>query len=260
TYKALGFEFQEVVINGVAASFMLVGRANWFMRFATLLEGRAVIACLQWMLWNFEGHPQLGRILLRYVTALYPPEGNYDYRCLLDISAAWLGCKSLETAFEKDPKLVRNALYNVDAAAWFALQAATKQKKDAFTHENVFLRFVYALEGMQVAYATGYRGSPMALLAKLDLGEGARVFGFLPLQHGVCSTIRQLAQARDELLPLIWNREVRDHFGYIFGELQTALGLRFEQGYDAPLAASYKGCSLLYIDEAHQFLLKPYNP
>jgi hypothetical protein len=259
--KVLGLEFEKVVIHGVASSFARKGRERWFMRASTILEGRAVIASLQWILWNLEGHPKVGDYLARYVRALYPAEGHHDYRCLLDLAAAWMGHQNIEDAFEKiEPGIISNILFMVDSAAWFALQAAIKVKAGGQLQENLFLRFLYALQEMELAYDRGYGGSPLELLPKIEALPRAKDLGFYPLADGVASTLEFLRTARAQLLNKIWNVEVRGHFDHIFGQLERALSLRLRQGYVTPLAAADRGCPMLYIDQDHRFLLEPHQP
>jgi hypothetical protein len=259
--RVLGMEFEEVIIHGLAVSFSPKNRPDWYMRAATLLEGRAILASLLWIMWNLEGHPALSRILVNYTKTLYPSDGNYDYRFLLDIAAAYMGAKSIEESFEKhEPHVVQHRLTRVDAAAWFALQAAIKVKQDHRVYENIFLRFFYALKEMVNAYDHDYPGSPLELLPEIERLKGAQDFSFLPLSAGVKSTLEVIELARQYTLPRIWHADMRTHFSYIFDQLGKALLLRLRQGYDTPFATEYLGNPILYIDDDHQFVLAPYKP
>jgi hypothetical protein len=226
-----------------------------------LLEGRAVIASLAWIIWNLEGYEELAALLCRYVSTLYPPDENYDYRFLLDIAAAWMGCTSIEDAFRKcDFATVRDHLFMVDSAAWFGLHAGPKLKDGQPVNENLFVRFIYALQEMEIAYDHGYDGSPIELLAKIEGLERAKALNILPFDSAVGNSLTFLQKALDDTLPQIWQTEVQDHFQTIFNQLKEALAIRRQEGYVTPLAAAYKGNLLLYVAKHYRFLLNPYSP
>lgn len=261
TPRFLGMEMEMVTVNGLAVSFSPKARPDWYMRASTLLEGRAVIASLAWIIWNLEGYEELAPLLCQYVSTLYPPDENYDYRFLLDIAAAWMGCASIEDAFQKlDFATIRNILFMVDSAAWFGLHAGPKLKDGQPVNENLFFRFIYALQEMEIAYDRGYGGSPLELLAKLEDLERARAASILPFDSAIGNSLTFLQNASDDILPQIWQTEIRDHFQTIFNQLGKALATRRQEGYVTPMAAAYHGNLLLYVAEPYRFLLKPYSP
>ncbi len=259
--RVLDFEMEQVTVNGLAVTFSPKSKPNWYLRASTLLEGRAVIASLSWILWTLEGYENLASSASAYIETLYPPDENDDYRFLLDVAARWMGAATIEEGLaQQDPALVRRILFMVDSAAWFALHAPTKEAQGQRVNENLFRRFFFALQEMEQVYDRGYAGSPLKLLSTLETSERAQKFSVMPLTQGVESTLDALRQARGEVLPRLWQQEMRDHFLYVFDQLTTALEIRLEQGYVAPLAAAHEGNLLLYVDSKHRFLLEPYHP
>jgi hypothetical protein len=262
THRFLGMEMERVAINGLAVSFSPKTRPDWYMRASALLEGRAVIASLSWMIWNLEGYEELGPLLSRYVSTLYPPDENYDYRFLLDIAAAWMGCSTVEDAFQKfDFTTIRNILFMVDSAAWFGLHAPIKVRDGQVMNENLFFRFIYALQEMEKAYDRGYDGSPLDLLSEIEVLERAKTWNLFTFDQAITNSVNFLRQALENTLPQIWQTEIKEHFREIFHQLEVALSIRLKEGgYVTPLAAAYRGNLLLYLEKEYRFLTKPYSP
>jgi hypothetical protein len=260
TMRFVGMEMEMVRVNGLAVSFSPKARPDWYMRASTLLEGRAVIASLAWIIWNLEGYEELGSLLCQYVSMLYPPDENHDYRFLLDIAATWMRCTTIEDAFQRlDIATIRDHLFMVDSAAWFGLHAGPKLKDGQALNENLFVRFIYALQEIEIAYNRGYDGSPLELLAKIEGAERAKALNIVPFDSAVGNSITFLQIALDNTLPQIWQTQIQDHFQTIFDQLKKALSIRLNEGYVTPLAAAYKGNVLLYVAEQYRFLLKPYS-
>ncbi len=261
TPRFLGMEMELVTVNGLAVSYSPKTRPDWYMRASTLLEGRAVIASLAWIIWNLEGYEELAPLLCQYLSTLYPRDGTYDYRFLLDIAAAWMGCSSIEDVFHMcDFATIRNILFMVDSAAWFGLHAGATLSDGRPVSENPFFRFIYALQEMEIAFDHGYDGSPLEILAKIERLERAKAVNISPFDQAVRNSLTFLRHASESTLPQLWQTEIRNHFQVIFNQLEAALTIRLREGYVTELAAAYKGNILLSVPKEYRFLLKPYSP
>lgn len=212
-----------------------------------------------WIIWNLNTYSELPKILCNYINTLYPSNGNYDYRFLLDIAAGVMKSKTIEESITTHNLLyVQNVLHQVDVAAWFALNIALKFTDDGPVHENLFFRFLYALGEIDKAHQKGYTGSTFGLLQKIEqspLPEGL----FLNLSDGLQSTLNFLRYQRNNL-NRIWNIDIREHFYFIYEQLEKALLLRLQPGYRSHLAVPYAYNLFFFIDDdKHQFLLQKYE-
>lgn len=257
----LGFEFEMVTINDLECSFSPKHRPSWYMRAATLLEGRAILESLLWIMDTLEGYPHLGRVLANYISTLYPADGNYDYRFMLDLAAGWIGCESIEKCLEsEDLKILRKVFYVIDVAAWFALHGALKVKDGQTYHEDCFMRLIYALHELEIAYYNGSQFDPFDLLLQIEQSEPARQIGLFPIEQGLKTTLEVLTETGRGIINEIWQAEIREHFQYIFSQLETALRHRQGSTYATPLGAPFYGNAILYIDKSLQFIGEEYTP
>jgi hypothetical protein len=258
----LGRHFVPVTVNDLVWSLAPVDRTGWYMRASTLHETRAVSASLLWILAALEGEPSLGGALTAYVACHYGPDAPYDYRFTLDMAACWLGAATFEDLLEAEAwEALRSVLYLLSVAGWFALNGAVKRTPEGqLVRNNPFLRFVFALQELDLAYRDGAKVPAVELLRDFDRQQRAQGLGFLPVEQALVNALRELDAAANSTVPQIWHRGVRKHFAHVFDVVTRALRQRLDEGYMSALAAPADGNPIPWLGGPNEFLIEQYEP
>lgn len=246
-----GMTFREVRVSETSRSYELKDRPGWYMRSATLLEGRAVAESLLWMIHTLGECDGLGQILAAYVEENYPNTAPADYRFVLDLAASWLGEPSIEEALRKRlPIEIRSALHLIDNAAWFALHGGYHQQDLGWAPENIFTRFLFALRTLEAAVAARVETTPYATLADVEASALASQFGILPTDRAMTTALSVLRASRATALPELWQSDMAGHFERVYGVLEEVLVHREGSGLAFQAGAPADGNCLLALDGA----------
>jgi hypothetical protein len=256
--------FRPVLVYGRALSFRLDRRPGWYMRASTLLEGRAVVESLLWII-DAVGldTPELPDLLRAYMKTNYGPNTGYDYRFLTELAAWWVGDADFDSLLRRPMRKVQILLHMVDNAAWFALNAGYHISDSGAMHpENIFRRFLFGVATLWSAStaSTQCAATPYDILQGAESQEEARAAYIISTPLALDSALRILDGLRAQL-PRMWQPDMPEHFDAIFRVLSTAIARRSDQGLAFPAGAPANGNVLWSLDEdTYADLFRPYAP
>ena len=238
-----------------------VDRPDWYMRASTVLEGRAVVESLRWVLSALAGSTARRSALHAYVDENYPAEGAYDYRYFLDLAAAWMGQPTIERCIDDaDLDTLDQVLWLLDLAGWFALHARIRDDHGRFVSEPMFVRFAYAVQEMDREYSRAEPRHPFELLSAVEQAERARALQLTTLGDSLEGTRAAVSTVLDRHVAEIWQQEMRQHFETVLGVLDSALERRQQTGYASPLSSPPDGNPFAVFDPADAGLFAEYTP
>jgi hypothetical protein len=154
---------KPVLVNGLFETFTSKQRepwdicpGDWFLTPSTILEGRAVLACLLWSIDQLQGHPEAGKTLAEWVRRTYGADQDRDYRFLIDLAASWASRPTVEELLEGHPSIERTAamLRIINMGAWVALQAPPPRPNENAKRCNPCIRLYAALRHAQLLFMT----------------------------------------------------------------------------------------------------------
>jgi hypothetical protein len=257
--RMLGLEFRPLDVAG-SLTLSPLDRPAWFMRSSTLLEGRAVIESLRWIISSLRGSSALRPALRTYVSGNFGLDSAYDYRCLLDLAAAWLKRPGIEACCESaDLAQLDWVLHCLELAAWFGLHAPIRERNGAFSTESMFIRFAYAVQEMAVEYSRAEPREPLDLLRDIEVAERAQALHIASLAESLSGTRAAIDAARRDVSGL-WQAGMRRHFDLVLDTVDDALGRREETGYASPLSSPPDGNPFAWFDPADGPLFNAYEP
>jgi hypothetical protein len=238
-----------------------VDRPDWYMRASTVLEGRAVVESLRWVLSALAGSTVRRSALHAYVDENYPAEGAYDYRYFLDLAAAWMGQPTIERCIDDaDLDTLDQVLWLLDLAGWFALHARIREHDGRYLNEPMFVRFAYAVQEMDREYSRAEPRHPFELLSAVEQAERARALQLTTLADSLEGTRAAVSTTLDRHVAVIWQQEMRQHFETVLGVLDSALERRQQTGYASPLSSPPDGNPFAVFDPADAGLFAGYTP
>ena len=256
-----GIKFLPVSIFDRALSYRIESRPGWYMRASTLLEGRAVIQSLLWIIDSLGAeNPAVNDLLRAYMSANYGSEAAYDYLFLLELTASWVGDSDFASMLRRPTVTVRSILHLTDNAAWFALNAGwVSGDRGAMHPENMFTRFLVGLKILEEAF-DGAKKPPYELLAAAEDGSIARNFGLIPTPKALKSSL-QLTEATRDRLSNMWQSSMAKHFEAILSVVSSALARRQPAGISFAAGAPADGNGVRALDdETFADLFRPYAP
>lgn len=259
--KVSGTRFQPVSLFGRARSYRVDRRPGWYMRASTLLEGRAVVQSLLWIIDSLGVEtPVTNDVLRAYLRANYGPGTGYDYLFLLDLAASWLGDRDFDHMLRRPTVTVLSMLHLVDNAAWFALNAGFHSGPDGgLRPENMFGRFLFALRALREAFREP-GVSPYDILIAAESSADARKSGVLPTPEALESAVASV-RGMHEHLGQIWQPQMAEHFAAIFSVLTNALTRRYEDGLAFGAGAPVNGIGINALDpDTYVDLFQAYTP
>jgi hypothetical protein len=261
TVDAAGTTFEPVSVFGRALSYRVARRPGWYLRASTLLEGRALIHSLLWIIDSIGVEtPGLAGVLRSYLRKNYGAGTAYDYLFLLDLAAAWVGDADFDSMLRRPTITVRNLLHLIDNAAWFGLNGGMHLKDSGFIHpENVFTRFLFGLEALEDMFRDGSR-SPYQVLSAAECSEVAKEIGLLPTPAAIESALTALQRAQEEL-QRIWQPDMAQHFDAVLSTLSRTLTRRQPAGLAFSAGAHLNGNALYALDvDTFSDLFEMYTP
>ena len=241
-------EFQPVTLfDGTAPSYTLSGQPHWYMRTITLMEGRAVVESMMWIMDSLG--PEHGpRLAEAYLQANY---GNalYDYRFLPDVAANLCGAPTVADAFRQYGRRFATPLWLVDHAAWYALHAGMRkgeQGSPPFRLDTMFFRFFFAVD----AFVRDARldVTPEKTLLDAAHTDLARDAGIVPMADTLTTTLT-FVEAVEKRVADISNDEMRNHLLDKLYLIRENLKRRIDAGYAFPAAAPNHGNCLAELDK-----------
>ncbi|MGH9905817.1 MAG: hypothetical protein ACRD8U_09590, partial [Pyrinomonadaceae bacterium] len=236
-------------------------RPDWYIRPSTILEARAVIVALLWILDQIEEKPGIGADAAALMRVLYQDEGKDDYRLLLDLVAGLVDAETIVDALENRPAgLVRNALQLADYAAWYALHAGPPRLDGWRTGEIMAIRLCYALANLSRKASQGVQIEPLSFLAHLDGRDHAVKLGIEPVEPVLERCIELVGKTVPDTVYSLWQEQVRRHFEHVMVVLESQLKQRLGFGYWSPLASSADGNILTKLGSEQAELFTPYKP
>jgi len=256
-----GMEFHPVSLFGRARSYRVERRPGWYMRASTLLEGRAVVQSLLWIIDSLGAEtPVTNDVLRAYLHANYGPGTGYDYLFLLDLAASWLGDRDFDHMLRRPTVTVLSMLHLVDNAAWYALNAGFHSGPGGeLRPENMFERFLFALRALREAFRER-DVSPYGILMAAESSDGALKTGVVPTPVALESAVA-LVRGMGEHLGRIWQRQMARHFAAIFSVLTNTLTRRHGAGLAFGAGAPANGIGIYAIDQdTYVDLFRAYTP
>jgi hypothetical protein len=235
----LGRGFSPVTIYDSVRSMVIPGHADWYVTPGTILEGRALAACLLRLLNLFDGI-EPARVLkeIRLFLRTYYPRTTTspNYYCLLDGAARAIGVADLEDALvggcrlEHVAQVPRLAL----AVGWWALHGA-----DPVDGAVLGLSFLHEASDLRRLIA-----EPEDVCDQIEAwaGRGPR------LRQRAEHASLLVDQAVELLRDPKCDASVKIHFEHVFRVLRRYLANRAVNGWRFPLSSPPRGTPFPYFD------------
>jgi len=243
----LGQSLQRITVRGFLFTYGVPDEPNWYLRPSTLLETRAIVHCLSWILRLFGQDERAREPMQIYLKAFYSRAAIApDYRFLLDLLAsAW------ETDFHNflgnaHIELVRQFLMLLDAACWYALQAPPPMPDASAVRSSPILRFVHAI----TFFVESFRdrrpfASAVDAMIAMDRDPKRTAYELTDID----AILRYCVQFVEILQNLnhteIIDPEVRKHFAHILRVQHNQLSSRVPKGYVSFIGIPEEGNPLL---------------
>jgi hypothetical protein len=260
--RAGGLSYQAVRVRDRVVTYEPSNHPHWYLRASTLLEGRAVIASLLWIIHTLGLGAPVGKILHSYLRDNYGPDKSYDYRFLLDATAAASGHADLDTMLRQDSiEVLRYRLHLMDNAAWFALQAGFHVGDDQVVRpESIFRRYLFAIGKLQRAFVEGSAIPPYQILAEAETSAHASQAMVASTDDALTSAIKVI-DGTEPNVAQIWQSQIAEHFRHVLGVVRAALVRRRGDGIAFPPGAPVNGNPVNTLDDAsYKDLYQRYQP
>ena len=219
----------SVSVFGRALSYSVDNRPYWYMRSSTLLEGRAVVQSLLWIIDSVGVEDQRANDIIReYLRVNYGPgTPTTTSSCSISLLRGSEIRISKPMLSARSTVIVRGILHNVDNAVWFASRLASIRPVK-----------VYAPKICSHGSSSGSRhfekdpipeGPPYAVLEAAETSEDARASGLIPTMEALGSSLFVLEETQKRL-GKIWQRQMSAHFSTVFSVLSAELQRRQAEG------------------------------
>jgi hypothetical protein len=248
--RAGGLNYQAVRVRDRVVTYEPANHPHWYLRASTLLEGRAVIGSLLWIMHTLSLDAPVGEIVHSYLHHNYGPDKAYDYRFLLDATAAASGYANFDAMLGQDtPEALRYRLHLMDNTAWFALQAGFHVSENQVVQpESIFRRYLFAIGKLQRAFVEGSTTPPYEILAEAERSAHASQAMVLPTDKALTSAINAIDGAAPNVAQ-IWQPQMAEHFRHVLGIVRASLVRRRGQGIVFSAGAPIDGNPVLTLDD-----------
>jgi hypothetical protein len=242
TATLLGGDFSLVTLFGSVNSVEIPGHDGWYVTPATILEGRALSACVLRLL-HLLGDDDPARVFQEvslFLRTYYPrPTTSPDYYFFLDIASGAFGLADFDEALVKGRRIEQVAQLPrlVLAVGWWALHGADPV-------EGAVLSLAF-LQG-----ALGERrnlGTPEEVCAQIEAWVGG-----LTLQQRADRASLLVEHARQLIRESECDAHIGAHFEHVFEILERHLRLRVMYGWRFPLCSPPRGTPFPYLEPQHQ--------
>jgi hypothetical protein len=249
TLVILNQPVDRVTVHGFLYTVVVPNEPGWYLRPSSILETRALLHCLQWILHLLGNDERARELACIYLDSFYGRETIApDYRFLFDLCAkAWE--KDFHTFVREAPiPLLQQFLMMTDAACWYALQAPPPMPDASAIRSSPIIRLIHGLRFLYGAYGNrqSYSTAVDAMLA-MDVAKEASAFELTDISRALiyCAEfvhyLRQLNQ--EEIIDPVF----RKHFDRVLGVQQRQLAKRAPKGYISFIGMPENGHPVLGI-------------
>jgi hypothetical protein len=229
----LGAALNRVTVRGFLYTLAEPDDPDWYLRPSTILEARAVVHALAWILHLFGGTEAARGPLRLYLDTFYPREDKaHDYRLVLDILASLFESESFYELIEHaDIQIINYIFVSVDSACWYALHAPPPMPSGSAIHSNPVIRLIYYLQFMARCHEQkrGFSSAVDAMNA-MDLAPGAKEHELRPVGE-ILTFSRELTNHLRGKVDQIACPIMRAHFDHILTVQERRFAARIPHGY-----------------------------
>jgi len=253
--------FRRVTVRGFLVTLGTTEDKNWYLGPATILETRAVVHCLRWIIHLLGNSERARGALLLYLDSFVD---SNDYSILLDVLASGFGKRDFRDLAASTPvELLQMPLMIVDAACWYALQAPPPMPDCTAVRSSPVVRLIYALRYIVKCYQEEKTFASMAdVLASMDAAEHAVDFDLCPIEDILQFSLKFVRHLKS-MTPQITSAVFRSHFEYVLNVQEPHLARRLGKGYVSYVGMPENGHPIFGMssdEEAHGLSFQDYTP
>jgi hypothetical protein len=253
--KLFGKALRYCSVDSTLESVRIPQAPKRYLRPETLLESRAVIHSLLYILFLF-GKTEAARAAIRLYLGVYypattrsgaggPTDHDLDYTFLFELCAPmFIGIATFVELLEKAPMLSLDSwLRLIDGVTWYALQAPPRSDNADGPVAGPVERFLLALMHLEDHIRTHGRlnhDSAVGLLNEMDTSEWLRRHGCLPIHECLDNSLTALRDIRCHNTN-IGSQSLRNHFRHVFKAQTYFLRERSKYGYNDLLGLPENG-------------------
>jgi hypothetical protein len=245
--KILRREFDKVTIRGLFLTIKISDDGEYLTPVA-ILECRALINSLRWIIWTMGNINETKRAILIYLKNFYAQEDT-AYKFIVNLFAKFYGANDLATLIEDETvtvSLIGKLLDMINACCWYALQAPPMMSELSLINSGPVNRLILALVELEEAILKGKSYAHITeFLDEVDRSQRAQYLYVQPISKVLHYCIQFLNDVKVLNFDRNKNNRIRSHFNWILDVQAKHISKR----YSFLTSLAENGHPLFDIDE-----------
>ena len=212
---------------------------RYYLRPTSLLETRAVVHSLRYILFLFDKQEAARHAIQCYIDSYYPAgNSTLDYTFVLDLFARmYSGIGSFTQLIAKAPtEAIDSWLLLLDGICWYSLQAPPRLDFGSSRAVGPVERFIFGALHFARRLARERElkiKSVVSLLNGMDTDKTLQELGCTPIEPSLKHSLDHLADIRTTSMANVSNKNIRSHFQHVFKAQTYFMRQRQGHGYNS---------------------------
>jgi len=267
SFQLFGANFESVLVNEFMLTIKIPNQTDYYLRPITILETRALIHSLRWILYQLGYSKSSVPEVVNYLSAYLQEDILPDYRFLFDLFLRIGEINSYPELENFDAKGIDRFLSIISALCWYALQSPPPVAETSLLDSSPVARLLLAAivlekDALEICHKI-LKGEKLgfnmeasfdridAANRKIDSLHGNS--GLSPIRKILDASIGTLKQIKWMNREYVINEEIRKHFDHIFEIQEYQLEKRIQSGYSSTLADPLFGNPLYGMQDDTDF-------